>query len=186
MFPINLNTTLAIDLLIDKQAPELADLIEKNRLHLRQWLAWLDHSRSVDDSLKFINESNEKWKNRSALTLGILLNKTLVGVINYHQFNWQQGTASIGYWLDADRQGRGIISKACYALINLGFSELDLRTITISCAEKNFKSQTVPRRLGFLEQETIKDKEWLYDHHVNHIVFRMTRELWYKSGGTKE
>ena len=72
MFPINLNTTLAIDLLIDKQAPELADLIEKNRLHLRQWLAWLDHSRSVDDSLKFINESNEKWKNRSALTLSLI------------------------------------------------------------------------------------------------------------------
>lgn len=183
MFPIILDRQITLNLLTEMQAGELAALIDKNRSYLRQWLLWLDHSQTIKDSANFIRQVNDKWESQSGLTLGIFQCDILVGVINFHDFNWPQKSASMGYWLDADRQGQGIMSTACKSLIELGFVQLNLQTITISCAEGNQKSQAIPKRLGFQAHQTIPDKEWLYDHYVSHIVFKMTRQQWFALQG---
>ena len=183
MFPISLDSQLTLELLTEVQAEELAVLIDKNRPYLRQWLPWLDHSQTIEDSANFISQAHKKWESQSGLTLGIFHRQILVGVISFHEFNWPQKLASMGYWLDADRQGQGIMSTACKSLIELGFVQLNLQTITISCAEGNQKSQAIPKRLGFQAYQTIPDKEWLYDHYVSHIVFKMTRQQWFALQG---
>lgn len=81
----------------------------------------------------------------------------------------------MGYWLDEAHHGEGMITQACKFLIDIGFQELGLSTITIGCATDNYKSQGIPIRLGFVWQETIPNKEWLYDHYVDHHSYLLRR-----------
>jgi len=41
----------------ESDAEELTVLIDRNRSHLRQWLPWLDYSRGVQDTARFIGRS---------------------------------------------------------------------------------------------------------------------------------
>jgi ribosomal-protein-serine acetyltransferase len=67
------------------------------------------------------------------------------------------------------------MTQACQALIEIGFQQLGLTTITISCARENHKSQRMPLRLGFVWQQMLPNKEWLYDHYVDHDRFFLRR-----------
>lgn len=72
------------------------------------------------------------------------------------------------------------MTKACIAFINHAFSELQLNRVEIRCAVGNTKSRAIPERLGFTNEGTIRDGEWLYDHFVNHIVYGILAMEWIK------
>jgi len=40
---------------------------------------------------------------------------------------------------------------------------------------ENKKRRSVPERLGFVCEGTIRQAEWLYDHYVDHTVYGMDR-----------
>ena len=49
------------------------------------------------------------------------------------------------------------------ALINFGFSELNLNRIQIKCAPENVKSNNIPKRLGFSFEGVERDSEFVKD-----------------------
>jgi RimJ/RimL family protein N-acetyltransferase len=61
----------------------------------------------------------------------------------------------LGYWLRADWTGKGIVTEAARALLAVA-AKLDRVTrVEIRCDERNVPSAAIPRRLGFLLDETI-------------------------------
>jgi len=113
-----------------------------------------------------------------ALTLCIRDNGNIIGVICFHLFKRETNSAGIGYWIDKEAQGKGIITKACCYLMQYGFNHLHLLNITISCNINNQKSAAVAERLGFLRKTLLPKKEWLYDHYADHICFDMSVDEW--------
>lgn len=171
---INKNVNLCYIDIHDSKS--LFNLIEKNRYHLRKWLPWLDNTKSVNDSVDFVTRAIDGYKNKDSLVLSIKYENKIVGIISFNNIDLSLKTASIGYWIDFNYQGKGIISTSCRALVDYGFKVLGLYKIMISCAVENYKSQLIPQRLNFKKQEIIKNKEWLYDHYVDHIVFSIKKE----------
>jgi ribosomal-protein-serine acetyltransferase len=45
----------------ERHAQEVAELVDQNRAYLRQWLPWVDHSRTVEDSKAFIRSSLQQF-----------------------------------------------------------------------------------------------------------------------------
>jgi ribosomal-protein-serine acetyltransferase len=45
----------------ERHAQEVAELVDQNRIYLRQWLPWVDNSRTVEDSKAFIRSSLEQF-----------------------------------------------------------------------------------------------------------------------------
>ena len=152
-------------------------LIEENRQYLREWLPWVDGNATVEDSKEFIRSSDGQ------LACGMWHRGELVGVIGYQRAAWSESTARIGYWLGAAFQGRGIVTRSCRALIEHAFAELGMRRAEIFCAVGNNKSRAIPQRLGFVEEGTIRDGEWLYDHFVDLVVYGMRANEWGDIGG---
>lgn len=170
-FPIVVDEELSLDIIYQKDAQTLFELVEKNRAYLRTWLPWLDKVQSLKDQEVFIQTTHQQLIARQALALGIWYQQQLVGVVGFHDFDWKHSTSKIGYWLDEARQGRGIVTKACRALIDVAFQQLRLKSLAIHCATENYKSQAIPLRLGFVWEKTIPNIEWLYDRYVDHHVY---------------
>lgn len=178
MFVHQINESLTIRMLKVKEASILFKLTDEHREYLRKWLPWVDHVKTVDDSLKFIEQSFETFANRENLNCGIFYKEQLVGIVSFNVFDWNNHIGEIGYWLSADQQGKGIMTKAVEALIEYGFQQLDLNKIEIYTAHDNIKSQAIPNRLNFKKEGIIREAEWLYNRYVDHVLYGLLKREW--------
>ncbi|MEM9416917.1 MAG: GNAT family N-acetyltransferase [Bacteroidota bacterium] len=175
--PIVVDEELSLNLLHLRDAEALFELVEKNRPYLRAWLPWLDTIQSPKDQEVFIQKTHQQWAAKQSLILGIGYQQQLVGMVSFNIFDWEHKTAQIGYWLDAAHQGKGIMTRACQAMVDIAFEKLGLKALTIGCATENYKSQAIPLRLGFVWHQTIPNSEWLYDHYVDHHMYLLEHPL---------
>ena len=177
---INVNETTELRLLELGDANTLFALVEANRQHLRQWLPWLDMNTGVNHSFDFIKRAQKQFADRQGAVLGIWHTGELAGLSGYNHIDWSNRTAYPGYWLGQAAQGQGIMTASCHALIDHAFKDLGLNRIDIRCATGNSKSCSIPKRLGFTHEGTLRQAEWLYDHFVDHHVFSMLASDWAK------
>lgn len=181
MFTLQIDDQISLRMLTARDAEPLFHIIDDSRDHLKQWLPWLDETKSADDSLEFIKGTFYTYNNQKGITAGIFYKEQLVGVISYNALKRQANIGEIGYWLAKNKQGKGIMTKAVAALIKYGFDELQLNKIEIKVAEHNVPSRAIPERLGFKQEGHLRDAEWLYDHYVDHIVYGLLKSEFYTS-----
>lgn len=162
----------------ERHAQEVAEVIDQNRAYLRQWLPWVDDSRTVEDSRVFIRSALRQFADNEGFQLGIWYRGKFAGGIGYHPINWANRKVEIGYWLAEPMQGKGIMTKACQTLIAYAFDELGLNKVEIHCATGNIRSCAIPKRLGFTQEGILREGEWLYDHFVDLAVFGMLAREW--------
>ncbi|MFH0773683.1 MAG: GNAT family protein [bacterium] len=141
------------------EANKLYQLIEKNRDYMGEWLIWVDKTKSVEDVEKMMQGWNERREKGERIHFGIWYQEKLIGVVYFSSIDKDYRKGAIGYWLDSDYQGKGIMTESCKCLIEYGFNDLNLHRIEISCAEGNSKSRAIPERLGFTEEGIFRESE---------------------------
>ena len=104
--------------------------------------------------------------------------RQLVGVISYNYVDQGRQQTEIGYWLDQDFQGHGLMTAACRVMVDYGFSYLHLARIEIRCAVANAKSRAIPERLGFDIEGLAPQLDWLSDHYIDTVVYSMSATNW--------
>jgi ribosomal-protein-serine acetyltransferase len=161
-----------------RDAKDLFTLVNRDRVYLREWLPWLDRNRSVQDTLDFIELSEKQFDKKDALQVCIRFRDEIAGVIGFHHFDWDNRSASIGYWLAQNLQGNAIVTRSCRLLLNFAFTELQLNRVEIRCALENKKSRAIPERLGFTNEGTVRDGEWLYNKFVTLAVYGILSREW--------
>lgn len=180
MFTYRVNEEIELRLVDFSHCNELHELIDKNRKFLRIWLGWVDKDELIEDTTRFIKFAKEENANNKGLKATIWYCDKLVGLIDHHEVNHSRKCLEIGYWLDEDFNGRGIVTKSVLSMIDYAF-ELGMNKVEIRCAEGNESSRKIPIRLGFKEEGTIRDAEYLYDHYVDHVVYGMLKSEWSKN-----
>ena len=70
------------------------------------------------------------------------------------------------------------MTKALERYIEYAFNNIGLNKIEIQVATENFKSKALPKKLGFKEEGTIRDAEWLNDKYVDHIIYGLLKSEW--------
>ena len=173
MFPIDAGGGIELHLINVEDAPELRLLIDGNRDYLREWLPWVDGSRTVEDVVDFIRRTQDQHDNNDGFGAVIRTGGTIAGVIGVHRIDWLNRSTSIGYWLDAGHQGRGIMTAACRAVLAHVFLKLALHRVEIRCGTGNHKSCAIPRRLGFRLEGVLREAEWVNDRFVDLNVFSL-------------
>lgn len=180
MFSFKMSSTSELRLLEPRHAQELFELTDGSRDSLREWLPWVDFTRTVEDSKGFIDSTLKQFSNHNGFQAGIWLEGKLAGVVGLHGINWANRSTSIGYWLGKEFEGKGLMTKACEAVITHCFEELQLNRIEIRTATENNRSMAIPKRLGFTLEGCLKQAEWLHDKFVDHYVFGLVKEDWKK------
>ena len=179
MFYTTIGDGAELRLLEERHAARLFALVDRNRAHLREWLPWLDTNTSVEASLHFIRHALQQFANNDGFQAGIWFEGDLAGVIGYHAIDWANRKTALGYWLGASFQGKGLMTRACQALVDYAFNELDLNRLEIRCAVGNTRSCAIPQRLGFQQEGLLRQVEWLYDHFVDHVVYSVLAREWH-------
>jgi ribosomal-protein-serine acetyltransferase len=175
---LRVDDTLVLHLLDYHHAETLNELVKTNRLHLREWLPWVDHMRSVEDFRKYINSSKQRYAAHTEIGYVIMANNIMVGRIGLYNIDVFNKCASIGYWLSKELEGKGIITRSCKVVIDEGFKRLKLNRIEIRAAVENYKSQAIPQRLGFKQEGIIRQAEFVNNQFVDLYVYSMLKEEW--------
>lgn len=159
-------------------ARALFNCVEKNRAHLRQWMPWLDTTQSPADVGAFIRNSLEGYKSGSSYRLGIWVDGRISGVVALEEISVMHRKAKIGYWLSSEHQGRGYMRAAVRALMEHAFVKLGLETLSLQAATTNRRSRAVAESLGMKHEGRLRQREWLYDHYVDHASYSMLATEW--------
>lgn len=183
IIPVDADTELRQ--LQESDAPALFLLVEHGRAYLREWLPWVDSTRTVEDTLEFVRVGTRQWDLRNSFHAGIWHQGRITGVISYNYLDWPQHKTEIGYWLGQAFQRRGLMTSACRAMTSYAFDVLKLERVDIYCSVENYKSRAIPERLGFKEEGIRPRMEWLHYRYVDCVLYSMTAAEWRKPAAPK-
>ncbi|MFN2746698.1 GNAT family N-acetyltransferase [Bacillus sp. z60-18] len=182
MFTLKIDHDLYLKMLEPKDAPAVYKQIQQSKQHLRKWLYWVDGTKKLEDTEAFIEDAMKQAAANNGFQAGIWHQQQFAGMIGLHYTNWTNRTTSIGYWLGESHQGKGIMTSACRALIDMMFNEYELNRVEIRAAVKNSRSRAIPERLGFVKEGCLRQCEWLHDHFADHFVYGLLRKEYAERG----
>lgn len=120
---------------------------------LQKWQPW-----AQDPSLKttqdFIQRGVFAWDSHWVEDFPMVVihkaEKKIIGASGYNdRSSPSQGLYEIGYWLDIDYQGQGLVTEYVNALTRYALEALDAKTVLIYMKIDNIKSANVAKRLNF-------------------------------------
>ena len=173
MLSHKISPDLELRLLQPQDAKSLFELIDANRVQLREWLAWVDGTLKISDTEKYIAGTVRDNAVTRAYTSGIWSAGRLVGVIGHNRIDWASRIAFPGWWLAPAAQGKGIMTQCCQAVFAHAFTQLQVNRIVVGVATANLRGQAIVKRLGFTQVSTLKNAEWLNDRSVDHFIYSL-------------
>lgn len=158
---IEVNERIKLHAVDERFVHELHQLVVKNREWLQQFLDWPQYVRSVEDTRKTAQGNIMLHQRGYAKMFMIVRDGVLVGVLAFNSIEPLNKTAYIGYWLDREAQGEGILSLSMQAMIDFFAKRGDIRRFVIKCRVQNTASNQVALRNGFTLEGCLKQAEFL-------------------------
>ena len=116
----------------------LFELIDSSRNFLREYLFWVDDTRSVDDVRKVTDIFQENWKKQDAFEFVFLdrESRRLVGAGGIHTISYLHHYAEYGYYLNQKEVGHGYITEAV-RLLEKELFQRGIHRLIITCDVNN-------------------------------------------------
>ncbi len=175
---IRVDEDIELRLIDEGDARSVFALTDRNRAYLRRWLPWVDGTRTVEDTAAFIERSREQARLGQGFQAVILLHGEIVGVIGFVYVDLENRRAEIGYWIGEAYQGRGIMTRACRALVDFAFASQGMNRVEIRADVENGRSRAIPERLGFVQEAVLRQAGWMYDHAIDLVMYAMLHRDW--------
>jgi len=156
-------------------AQEIFTAIDSNREYLQTWLPFVDYTREIFDTEKFIESLIHQGEYKRDQIFAIWYKERFAGLIGFKDTDWMNKKTELGYWLVKDLQGRGIISLCIEKLILHSFKKLKLNRIQIKVAVNNNKSAAIPKRLGFQFEGIERSGEFHQNKFLDLEVYSLIR-----------
>lgn len=156
-----------------KDAPELYALVKANP-DLEEWMPWAE-KQDLAATERFLADAEKQLRENDGFQAAIAPAGPILGVVGFHSVDWVNRNTSIGYWLTAEARGKGIMTTAVRALLDLAFGEWKLHRIEIHCAPDNRPSRAIPERLGFREEAVLRETELVGGRYLDSVVYGLLR-----------
>ncbi|HZW99153.1 MAG TPA: GNAT family protein [Trueperaceae bacterium] len=163
-------------------APELYRLVNVNRDRLLPWMPWA-RDTAPEAELRFVTQrAMPGLVSGSGLEVGIWSGGRLVGSAGLHDVYARSRSAAIGYWIDENHQGRGIVTRVVRALVERCFTEPLLggepfERLEVTADVNNLPSRAVPERLGF-QFEGVLRRNNVGGYTPDTAVYSLLRSEW--------
>jgi RimJ/RimL family protein N-acetyltransferase len=141
-----------------RDAPLLKEAIDSSLDHLRPWMPWAyKEPQTLEEKLELIKHFRANFDSGDNFTCGIFNSDEteVLGGTGLHP-RIGPGGLEIGYWIRASATRQGLVTESSAALTRVGFEICDADRIEIRIEPGNEASAGVPRKLGFLEEATLR------------------------------
>ena len=175
-----LSPTIELKQVDPSMAAEIFQTVDRNRAHLRPWLAWVDKTATVSDIEEYLAFC-ERALATGCLTLAIFESGRFAGLVSHHAIDPKTRMVPIGYCIDEAFQGKGLIRESVRFLVDHTFNSLPVDQIQVRTATDNGRSEKIPRSLGFQFHEVLPEAQVILGKPQDLKVFVMERQAWEKS-----
>lgn len=159
-----------------KDAEALYQTILENKEDLREYLDWVDKI-DLDIQKAAVKKWQKIYENGLGFEAAICKSNKIVGMCGL-RINRADDRADIGYWLLKSERGHGLMTKTVLEIMRLGFQKYGLNKIVIECVDDNYKSQAIPKRLGFKFDSINRLEHKLHNEYRDLYTFSMTKKEW--------
>jgi RimJ/RimL family protein N-acetyltransferase len=141
-----------------RDAALLKDAIDSSLEHLRPWMPWTaDEPQTLEQKTDLLKLFRSEFDTGENFIYGIFSSDETeqVGATGLHQ-RIGPGGLEIGYFVRASAIRQGIATESSVALTRVGFEVCNADRIEIRIDPRNQASFGVPRKLGFVEEATLR------------------------------
>ncbi|RKV77218.1 MAG: N-acetyltransferase [Streptococcus sp.] len=137
--------------------------------------------QTLEDEIYYLEhilpERNQKENLPAGYGIVVKGTDKIVGSVDFNHRH-EDDVLEIGYILHPDYWGRGYVSEAARALIDLAFKELNLHKIELSCFGYNLQSQRVAEKLGFTLEARIRDRKDAQGNRCDDLRYGLLKSEW--------
>ena len=136
---------------------------QKNRAHLAQFEA--DNVamtiKTKEDAEIVVRDLAADWVARNCFFMGAFNKNTneFVAQIYIGVVNWNLPEFEIGYFVDRDHEGQGLMTEAVKAALKFIFGYLGAHPVRLECDETNERSIHVAERCGMTREGHIRENK---------------------------
>lgn len=145
------------------------------------WPAGFPPVETVEDEVYYLEQVLPKRNADQNLPsgYGICLKGTdkVIGSVDFNHRH-ADDVLEMGYVLHPDYWQQGIMTEACQVLLEVGFTQLNLHKIEISCFDYNQASRKLAEKLGFTLEATIRDRKDAKGKRCNNLRYGLLRSEW--------
>ncbi|WP_406130151.1 GNAT family N-acetyltransferase [Streptomyces canus] len=152
-------------------AEEFAHHLDRAREHIRPWVGSAFVTDDVDGARATLQRYAERQAGDGARLYGLWRDGVLVGGVMFTAFDVAAGSCEIGCWLEPSSEGRGLVTRACGALLDWALTPRGLHRAEWHCRADNDRSSAVAKRLG-MTLEGVRREVWPYQG------VRYDKQLW--------
>ena len=141
-----------------RDAPLLKEAIDSSLEHLLPWMPWAHQEpQTLEEKVELIRQFRANFDSGDNFTCGIFSpdESEVLGGTGLHP-RIGPGGLEIGYWIRAGATGRGLATESSAALTRVGFEVCEADRIEIRIEPRNQASMGIPRKLGFVEEATLR------------------------------
>jgi len=141
-----------------RDAPLMKEAIDSSLEHLRRWMPWAEHEpQTLEEKTKLLRTFRSEFDAGANFVYGIFSadESELLGGTGLHP-RIEPGGLEIGYFIRASATRQGFVTESTAALTRVGFEICEADRIEIRIEPGNEASVGVPRKLGFVEEATLR------------------------------
>lgn len=163
-------------LFLEKHSLEMAktvfDAVDRERARLGLFLPWVEFTKELKDAESHVEQVLKDWENEKGFGFNIISSTEakLIGKIGIVALSLKDRRCEIGYWITSEYEGKGFMSEAVTALESTCFS-LGFNRIEIRCSSENERSASLPKRLGYKLDGTLREDAVENGRYRNTLVF---------------
>ena len=128
-------------------------VIDLNRVRLARWFPWVEHATEASSQLPWLERARADQVSLDGN--GIWVGDQLAGGCDL-RIHPQDDLGELGFWLDEEQVGRGLVTRASQALMTRGFESEGLHRVQMRAGVENLRSRAVARRLKLKEEGVLR------------------------------
>jgi len=164
-----------------RDATLLKEAIDQSLDHLRPWMPWAHtEPTALEEKIELLRRFRGEFDLGTNFVYGILSRDEalVLGGTGLHP-RVGDDALEIGYWIRESAVGNGLASEATTALTRAAFAWCEVDRVEIKVDPENAASLGIPRRLGYVEEATLRRRQLpLVDgaERRDFVVFSMLAE----------
>ena len=162
---------------------EIRRLLRHNHEHLKAWNPAPpagEDPTSITEVSKTVLKQRRDWKRGSQYVFMAAMREEPARFIGKIALNGvMRGAlygAYLGYWMDVEHQGKGLVTEAIAAVLDFAFGPANLHRVQAAIMPRNARSLRVIEKLGFRREGYAERYLQIAGKWEDHVLFARTRE----------